>query len=217
MPVTTDACLFGALIQVEKKTLRILDIGTGTGLLALMMAQKNPDSRITAIELDSATAKCASANFKNSPWYDRLNAVAGDFCLFSTDNKFDLIISNPPFFENQLLSADSRKRQARHLTTLDFDCLFQKSSELLNPDGKLWLLIPAIHKKPVEQKALESGFYLNSAMGIQSFDHQKAHVFAMEWSKFPESAVESSVVVYAEPRKLTAFSQLLMKDFYLLP
>lgn len=214
MPVTTDACLFGALIQAANP-FRILDIGTGTGLLAMMMAQKYPGSEISAIELDRVTALCAAENFQNSPWSDRLTAIEGDFSRYSFSGKFDLVISNPPFFQNQLLSGDSRKRQARHLTTLDFDSLLQKSNDLLNPSGTLWLLIPKIHREFVEQKAIESGLCLKSATGIKSFDHLEPHVYAMEWSKIRELPVETSMVVYSQAGKLTSGAQLLMHDFYL--
>src|SRR4026209_2804349 len=113
MKVTTDACLFGAWVarEVESKKLKadnVLDIGTGTGLLTLMFAQKNTEASILAIEIDKEAAEQAAENAEASPWKDRIQIVNADVIAFPFNKKYDLIISNPPFYENELRSGSER-------------------------------------------------------------------------------------------------------------
>jgi tRNA1Val (adenine37-N6)-methyltransferase len=141
MKVGTDAMLLGALVDAPNPR-SVLDIGTGTGVLSLMMAQKFPNSRITAIEVDENALIDCQVNFTSSSWSDRLSVVAIDFLQFSTAETFDLIVSNPPFFEDSLKNPNESKSRARHMDALPIDELIKKSATLLSNEGTLWLILP---------------------------------------------------------------------------
>ena len=118
MKVCTDACLFGAFVaNCLSPIVNCLDIGTGTGLLSLMLAQET-NAQIDAVEIDAAAFQQAKENFKASPWSSRLNIFNTDILHYSTDKKYDCIISNPPFFEDDLKSFSEGKNIAKHNNAL---------------------------------------------------------------------------------------------------
>lgn len=141
MKIGTDAMVLGALIDSSDKK-KGLDIGTGTGVLPLMVAQINSSITIQSIEIDTESAKEAELNFQNSPWSDRLNICSGDFISYEFNQTFDLIFSNPPYFENGLLNESSRKANTRHEESLPLIDLFEKVSKLLSTEGQFWLILP---------------------------------------------------------------------------
>lgn len=144
MRVSTDGVLLGAWSRVEKSN-RILDIGTGTGLIAIMAAQRSL-ARIDAVELDFGAASEAAFNVSLSPWKDRITVYCMDFCRFydkTTKPVYHHILSNPPYFIDSLLPPDGKRERARHTGTLDYEVLFKGASYLLLPDGKLSLVSPA--------------------------------------------------------------------------
>ena len=143
MKVGTDAMILGAFIETEGKK-NALDVGTGTGVLALMLAQKNSELSITGIEIDEASAQEASFNFQQSPWSERMNVEHIDFLDFESSLRFDLIVSNPPYFSTTNENEDPRKTQARHVSSLDIAPFLKKVKTILSPDGCFWLIIPAI-------------------------------------------------------------------------
>lgn len=143
MKVTTEGCLLGALVALEGDEKTILDIGTGTGLLALMIAQRT-SANIEAVELASEAAEQAADNFKNSPWKDRLKVWEGaiqDYAV-KADRNYDLIVANPPFFKGHLKSGKA-KDQAIHNDELSFDDLAHAVAKLLNEQGHFWVIYPA--------------------------------------------------------------------------
>ena len=144
MKVGTDGVLLGAWCDVENAR-STLDIGTGSGLIALMVAQRNPHTSILAIDIEPLAVEEANYNFTNSPWADRLHAIEADFVSFSelTEMRFDLIVSNPPFFVDSLTCPDTNRSIARHTTQLPFDKLISGAANLLTPEGKLCLITPA--------------------------------------------------------------------------
>ncbi|OYX08558.1 MAG: methyltransferase [Algoriphagus sp. 32-45-6] len=141
MKISTDAILLGALANAEKPN-QILDIGTGTGVIALMLAQRFAEAKVTAVELDSDAASQAQENISQSPFGSRMNLCQGRIQDFSPDEKFDLIVSNPPYFPDHLKSSDSKRNQALHTDSLSFEELIDRVLALLNPDGKFWLILP---------------------------------------------------------------------------
>ena len=142
MKVGTDAMLLGSFIESNQKG-NCLEIGTGTGVISLMIAQRSPELRITALEIDSESLEEAIQNFQNSPWKDRVEGVLCDFLDYSTSERFDLIVSNPPYFENGLLNESKRKASSRHEASLPLINLFQKSKGLLTEKGEFVLILPA--------------------------------------------------------------------------
>jgi tRNA1Val (adenine37-N6)-methyltransferase len=142
MKVSTDSVLLGALCEANNAK-RVLDIGTGCGILSLMMAQKS-QAQITAIDVDLASVAEADENFKRSAWSDRLQAKRMDLGTFSGLNEtaYDLIITNPPYFDQPLASPNLQRNIARNANLLTFETLVAAVKTLLAPNGDFWLILP---------------------------------------------------------------------------
>jgi tRNA1Val (adenine37-N6)-methyltransferase len=166
MKVGTDGVLLGAWADVQNVR-TALDVGTGTGLIALMLAQRNPDLHITAVEVDEAAARQARTNIEHSPWKERITLCHADFRHFNTSERFDLIVSNPPYFLNALNSPDEQRDMARHAGGLNYDLLCNHSARLLSERGKLCIIIPA----EVEPSVLDAAFrhHLSPTRRVQVF------------------------------------------------
>ena len=142
MKVGTDGVLLGAWASVKDAN-RLLDIGTGTGLVALMLAQRSlPDARITALEIDKDACEQAKENVLRSPWSNRITVWQGDFREIHFEEKFDVIVSNPPYFVNSLVCPDSQRTMARHTHTLTYEELLKGVSLLLATDGTFTMIMP---------------------------------------------------------------------------
>ncbi|MCU0402092.1 MAG: methyltransferase [Algoriphagus sp.] len=141
MKISTDAVLLGALAEADSSA-SILDIGTGTGVISLMLAQRFRDATSTGVELDEDAANQAVENFLESPFANRLKVVKCRFQDLEEDQLFDLIVSNPPYFPDHLKAKDSKRNQALHTDALSFEELLQKAFKLLKVDGQLWVILP---------------------------------------------------------------------------
>lgn len=175
MKVCTDSCLFGAwiadsfssFINIEK---RILDIGTGTGLLSLMMAQKN-NGTIDALEIDKEAALQASENILLSPWHHHIQVLQKSLQEFQPYSKYDVIISNPPFFEGDLKSKTGNKNNAKHDTSLTLDYLVDFIFKYLKKEGKAAIMIP-FHRRAYFEKIIKSFFVIEKIAKVrQSPNH----------------------------------------------
>ena len=145
MKVGTDGILLGAWCQAcrgDAGSCRILDIGTGTGLVALMLAQRNPNTTIDAIEIDDAACTQAAENFRESPWGERLNALHGCVRDYCSDTRYTLIASNPPWFSDSLMSASASRNVARHDDGLNKIDLLAAVNRLLAGDGRFCTVLP---------------------------------------------------------------------------
>ncbi len=145
MKVTTDGCLFGAIVATAVSSnhpCTILDIGTGTGLLSLMIAQQNRNAFIDGIEIDEAAAQQATENVAASPWADRIKISNSNIIDDALVKRYDVIISNPPFYEKQLSSPDAGRRQAHHSSQLTLQLLIQQAVKRLKTDGKFFVMMP---------------------------------------------------------------------------
>jgi len=141
MKISTDAVLLGGLAFGETP-IDILDVGTGTGVIALMMAQRFSESQITAVELDDLAVNQAKDNFEESPFASRLKVFKGAFQEFNTEKKYDLIVSNPPYFPDHLKSKDEQRNIALHTGALSFEDLISNVARILNPKGEFWVILP---------------------------------------------------------------------------
>ena len=141
MKVGTDGVLIGAWARVEDAS-TILDVGTGSGLIALMAAQRNTQARIMAIDIDSEAVAQARINADNSPWSERIVTERVDVTQWSTELRFDHIVSNPPYFVDALHCPDAQRNMARHTITLDFEALVASACRLLNANGRLSVILP---------------------------------------------------------------------------
>jgi tRNA1Val (adenine37-N6)-methyltransferase len=160
MKVCTDSCLFGSLLPVEKIR-SALDIGTGTGLLALQYAQLNRHAIITALDIDAQAFRQASENIIQSKFHDRITAVHTGLKDFHPGRVFDLLICNPPFYKNDLKSIDTARNTAMHGSDLDLEFLLQKGSTLLAPDGKFYIMIPFSRMPEMEKLLGQVGFCIS--------------------------------------------------------
>lgn len=160
MKVGTDGVLLGAWAPVEGAR-RILDVGTGSGVIALQMAQRAPEARIVAVEIDPEAARQAAANVAASPWADRIEVVCTDFAQLTAEEPFDLIVSNPPYFVNSLQNPDAQRAKARHSDSLPYDLLLERAAELLAPSGRFALIFPVEPLADVMGAATRHGLALD--------------------------------------------------------
>ncbi|MCR9173142.1 MAG: methyltransferase [bacterium] len=165
MKVSTDAMLLGSLIQADHPN-SIIDIGTGTGVVALMMAQRFQEADIKAIEIDQPSAEEADQNFCNSPWNDRLSLIKGDFRQAHFDQQFDLIVSNPPYYQSRLENNDARKSQARHESALPMKEMLEKVADLLSKNGSFWVIVPSEIENRWINSAIEFGLDYTTNISI---------------------------------------------------
>ncbi|HTB99198.1 MAG TPA: methyltransferase [Ferruginibacter sp.] len=170
MKVCTDACVFGAfasnIVRRTSNIVHILDIGTGTGLLSLLLAQ-DTTAFIDAIEIDRNAYEQAKDNFDRSPWKERLAAFNIDALKFIADKKYDCIISNPPFFEDDLRSINEEKNKAKHDSSLTLQQLLQVVDSNLSDDGTFFVLLPHHRVHYFETEAKKIGLYPDEKLWIK--------------------------------------------------
>jgi tRNA1Val (adenine37-N6)-methyltransferase len=192
--VGTDSMLLGASIVGEYKN--ILDIGTGTGILALMLAQKNPNANITGIEIEFKSTEEARNNFLKSPFHQNLKAIHSSLQAFTYEEKFDLIITNPPYFDGSYLSSDTLKNQARHTNNLSTNELYMYSEAALTQNGKLALIIPISEEENHLLMAEKVGLYPAEILRTVRDDGQ----------------YKRSIITYVKQKSVLKESTLLVKD-----
>lgn len=217
MKVCTDACLFGAWVaQYIKETANVLDIGTGTGLLSLMYAQQHPEAIIDAVEIDISAAAQARENFNASPWSSRLTIYSSSIQQFNSGLKYDLIISNPPFFENDLRSANPKRNNAMHDTSLTLEELANTVVQHLSPNGIFTILLP-YHRVNYFIEIMEKvGLFLSSKLLMkQSIKHDYFRS-VLCFSLQKKNSMNEEIIIIRE--KGNSYSQRfsdLLKDYYL--
>ncbi|MDO9270473.1 MAG: methyltransferase [Methylobacter sp.] len=215
MKICTDAVLFGAMAPVNQGD-QVLDIGTGTGVLALMAAQLGA-AKVTAVELTQEAHQEADINFNNSPWAKRLEAVHQDIQSFAltADRQYDLIISNPPFFENHLKTVDALRNTARHTDQLPFIDLISIAGQLLSLQGSFYLLIPAHAVAKFSAQALTAGFYLVQQTDFRGYAHNEAKVSALTFSRTTDSLTTKLLTIYEFHNIYSPDSKAYLANFLL--
>ncbi len=191
MKVGTDGVLLGAwafsnMVKCDG-SFRILDVGAGTGLVSLMLAQRIPTAVIQGVEIDSDAAEECAANFLNSPWSDRLSVIKEDFTTFAeTQNeaaKFDLIVSNPPFFTNGALSPDESRCKARHENSLNIETLLSNGARMLTEKGEIAVILPAEELERAEFHATIAGFVISRVCKVLTVPHKKPRRVMLQFKK----------------------------------
>jgi len=199
MKVTTDACVLAAWAPVEGAR-RILDIGTGSGLLALFAAQRAPEAQVDAIELDPLAAAQARSNFDNSPFASRLTLIEGDILEFRSDGGcdegYDAILCNPPFFSESTRNSCERLSQARHDTRLSLNALLGATRRLLQPQGHAYLLLPVDGATQLESELDQHGLYLRRQLSLTSQPGDAPHRRVLGLSPEPGELHEESLTLY---------------------
>jgi tRNA1Val (adenine37-N6)-methyltransferase len=222
MKVTTDSCLFGAITAaaIQDKNYparRILDIGTGTGLLSLMIAQKNNKAIIDALEIDKDACSQAMENISASPFKERINVLHKDAREFISENQYDIIICNPPFYTNELKSGDTKKDTAHHSNELELDDLLDIIKTNINPaTGRFFLLLPYKRHEEVIGLLKNKEIYLMTETFVrQSVKHDYFRIILEASFSFITEPVTKEISIKDENDKYTAEFTGLLKDYYL--
>lgn len=214
MKVGTDGVLLGSVAPVDG-ALRVLDVGTGTGLIALMLAQRNAQARIDGVEIDREAAAQATENVSASPWSDRVVIRCADFNEFTPDALYDVVVSNPPYFVDSLLAPDKGRSQARHAAGLRFEDLLEGVVRCLRPQGVFSLILPTDVKDLFISLAEERGLYVNRMLWIQTTPTAEPKRIILNLSFQPTGIEESSLIVELERHRYSEEYISLTKDFYL--
>lgn len=222
MKVSTDALLLGAWCPVPADG-DLLDIGTGTGILALMLAQRSQSAQfIDAVELEPAAACQAADNVQQSPWPDRVRIIKRDILTYpgSPDHlrarRYRLIVSNPPYFTDSLQNQDQGKASARHNAVLPFADLLAVAATLATDDGALALVLPVSESSRLQALALSHGWFLQQRQQVQSVPGKAPWLDLLLFARTAVRATELPVLLVreADGQYSSAYRQLL-KDFYL--
>ncbi|NLR60574.1 methyltransferase [Chitinophaga polysaccharea] len=219
MKVCTDACIQGAftaqyLASRPTAVPAILDLGAGTGLLSLMLAQRSP-AAITAVELDPGAAQQATANFAASPWADRLTLTQQDIRKMEPGGGYDFIISNPPFYESALKSGHAQKDQAMHATNLTYHDLLTTIGQQLSPAGEVSVLLPYAVFDTFRGQALTAGLHLREVLYIrQSVNHGYFRAVGILGRTARETVV-TEMAVYDAAKTYTSEFRVLLQPYYL--
>lgn len=214
MKVGTDGVLLGAWTNVTFSQ-RILDIGTGTGLIALMLAQRNPKAFITAVDIDEEAVKQAKDNILASPWKDRIEAVLQDICVASSLPTYDTIVSNPPYFIDSLKCPNLQRSTARHTDTLNANSLFGKVAELLTEDGRFSMIFPAEQAEELIQIAENKGLYPTRHTEVITRPGLPPKRSLMEFQKTKKAYVANKLTIELERHVYSEDYISLTKDFFL--
>ena len=216
MKVTTDACILGAWTPIRNDVRRVLDIGAGTGLLSLMLAQRMPGITVDAIELDEEAAAQARLNMDASPWQDSMHVVQADATGYTATAKYDLIISNPPFFNNSLLGDDAQKNNARHTLMLSYDELFDAIDRNLSPTGYASILLPYTEYLLWQQLLLKRGWHESMTLMVV---HRPGGIVKRVVCVFGRNAVAAvaaeQLVIQDDSTTYSAAFTDLLRPFYL--
>ena len=214
MKVGTDGVLLGAWADL-KHAQNILDIGTGTGLIALMCAQKQNTAIIDALEIEPAAARQAGENFIKSKWQNRINLIQADFNNFDIGKKYDVIISNPPYFDEQTENPDKQRYIARHTSNLSLTNLIEKSKKLLKKTGNIQLILPADKLPQLKQILQQQNLFLNKICYVKGHQDAKIKRILVKISNFDSVLEENQLVIEKSRHNYTDEYIRLTRDFYL--
>ena len=195
MKVGTDAMLLGSLVLLSDQPCVVLDIGTGTGVLALMITQRSENAIVMALEIDERACREAEENFQASGWSDRLVSIEEDILEIEFDSKFDLIISNPPYYENSLLSENDRTSRAKHAEFLPVDLLVTKATDLLADDGVFWVIIPSENSENWINQAQKNDLHVQQSISIIGKEWQGEKRRVLAFGRIKTKTESSSLTV----------------------
>lgn len=218
-PIGTDSVLLGAWADVAAAR-RILDVGTGTGVVALMLAQRTeprPETLIDAVEIDPDSAGCAAANFAASPWADRLK-VANDtvqhFAQFA-ENQYDLIVCNPPFFTETTVSPHPRRRLVRNTLRLSSEDLITAALRMLRPQGRLCVILPVVEGRRFCELATIKGLYCSAETRVYPRPGKPVERLLLQFMRDPRTFYREEMAIYSHAEVYSFEFQQITRDFYL--
>ena len=217
MKVGTDGVLLGAWVRILDGVDSVLDVGTGTGLIALQIAQRCNSEIIDALEIESGAFEQAVENFENSPWSDRLfcyHASLQEFEL-EMDEGYDLIVCNPPFFNNSFPADGKGRNLARQKEQLDFETLLKCTSRLLNPDGTCAFIIPVDQEEMFTAAGKKYNLYPNRITRVKGSPSSPAKRSLIQFQQEKASPELSEIIIETSRHVYTQEYVDLVKDFYL--
>ncbi len=217
MKVGTDAILLACWANANNKK-KALDIGTGCGIIALILAQRFPELTIHAVDIDAASVQESRLNFQNSPWNDRLIVEENCFVNFAKNtnpNTFDLIISNPPFFVNSLKPSRKNKNQARHSENLPFEDLAKGVKKLLSTTGSFACILPNNEAVTFEEIAQKEDLFCYRKTKVITKQGKNPERYLMEFRHEEHPQAENFLQIADEHGNYTKEYLTLVKDFYL--
>jgi len=208
--VGTDGVLLGALADVELAS-HVLEVGTGTGLISLMLAQRNPPAEFLGLDINEDAAQLTRLNFENSPFRLRLKNSHQDFKTFETSDRFDLIVSNPPYFEE---SGSEKDKIARQTVELNFSQLITRAAELLSGSGIFSVIIPVEAGEIFVSIGKENNLYLKRKINIKGIEGSKTKRLILEFSSEAKEVDESDFIIEKSPRQYSDQYLELTKEFH---
>ena len=216
MKVGTDGVLLGAWAETLKRN-NVLDVGTGTGLIALMIAQRNASAIIDAIDIDEGCVMQAKRNISESPFSNRVNVEKSSFQDFAacSHNKYDLIVSNPPYFHNSLKSPNLHRNYARHTDSLSFYEIISNGASLLAEGGHISLILPYEFKPSVLMHAKTVGLFAKRITNVFPLPHKSAKRILVEFGMSDTECVEDNLIIELSRHKYTDEYNALTNEFYL--
>jgi len=214
--VGTDAVLLGAWVNTTGVQ-SALDIGTGSGVIALMVAQRTSSlAKIDAVDIEQNNFLQAAENIAGSPWPEKIRVHHATVQEFFPQQKFDLIVSNPPYFVNSLLPVGSQRRKARHTTSLSYNELLTAVKRLLMPSGKFGVILPTSEGDQFQSIAMEFGLYCSRRLAFFSRKQKPQERWLVEFTFTPADPFTETLVLYHEGNKWSDEYKTLTGDFYLL-
>lgn len=214
MKVGTDGVLLGAWCNV-KGVKSALDVGTGCGLIALMIAQRNPSCLIDCIDIDNDAVNEAKINIDNSPWRDRIEPLLADFKQFETNNRYDLIVSNPPFFTNGVKAPKKNRQIARQTVELSFAQLIATAMHLLSDRGHLCIITPADSQEEITTICESVGGYIHKKVTVYSKPTKNPIRCLWEISRLKSPTCTSELFIHESDGKFTKQYVEICNSFYL--
>lgn len=215
MKVGTDGALLGAWTDVRQAT-QILDIGTGTGLIALMLAQRASESvTIDAVEIDDQAYADAQENIAASPWHDRINLHHASIQNFNTTTKFDLIVTNPPYFQKSYKPPTAQRETARHTEQLTFDDILNIAEKFLTPNGKLNLVLPFTEGSQFIELAKHKGLHCTRKWTFRTRENKPVERLLLEFNWEKKESDEGEILLYSSGEEWSGGYKEMMREFYL--
>ena len=212
MKVGTDGLLLGAWAQGGSS---VLDIGTGTGLIALMMAQRFPDAHVDAIDIDADAASQAEDNARRSPFADRVAVRCVSLQEYVTEREYDSIVCNPPFFTQSLQSPDSKRTLARHSIALPFDDLFRHARRLMSEDGVFSIVVPSDALSQIETAVVMNNLFLVRRCFVRTTRKKPARRLLLSFSQKPSPFHDEEGVIQEAVNEPSEWYRNLTCDFLL--
>lgn len=216
MKVSTDACIQGAWTPVPSNTNRILDIGCGTGLLSLMLAQRYAGVNIDGIEIEESAARQAEENVAASHWKEQIQILMGDVRTYAFEHRYDMVICNPPFFSRDLQSDDLNRNLARHDLFLSQSDLINVIEKLLNPEGQASILLPVRAYSSWERLVREHGFYIQRLLSVRHAPNKSPNrIISILGRQKVDSPEQEELMIYTEEGSYSDRFRALLQSFYL--